>query len=142
MTWHLKNQTLEEHLNAISEGDFTKQLNNYYPIIEGEGVYISFGEHLYGGGYDSKNGKKNYQAYFPYWALEFIPDYDPSKWNEFPKVTPPYDVMMRADFTGGKNGYKAFYKHFEEGDCWCHADGTVMPKTYSDAIERFRPWDD
>lgn len=136
MTWHLKDREFEKKLEEFSGGNFVNSLNRE---IERENidsefvVWVGFGRKLLGD--DDKDNCLCFRAD----ELEEVPEYNPNKWNEYPKVTPPYDVMMRAD-TGG-NGYKAFYKHFEEGDSWCHADGTVMPKAYSDAIERFRPWE-
>lgn len=138
MTWHLKDRELEKKLIAINP-DFVKTLTDMVEenLNQPNGWFddksITEVELTYNGDY---LGMVSFLTY----ELEEVPEYNPDGWNEYPKVTPPYDVMMRAD-TGG-NGYKAFYKHFEDGDCWCHADGTVMPKAYSDAIKRFRPWDD
>lgn len=140
MTWHLKNRQLEAKLIAI-DPDFVKNLTE---IVE-ENLELTngwFNDESVTDIEINSNGHCIGELSFYTDTLEEVHEYNPKAWNEYPKVKPPYGVMMRADFTGGKNGYKAFYKHFEEGDCWCHADGTVMPKTYSDAIERFRPWDD
>ena len=127
MTWHLKDRELEKKLIAI-DPKFLERIN--------EGAVLKDNLRM-----DTCMMITDHVAVrFEAKDFEDVPEYDPDTWNEYPKVTPPYDVMMRAD-TGG-NGYKAFYKHFEDGDCWCHADGTVMPKAYSDAIKRFRPWDD
>lgn len=133
MTWHLKDRELEKKLielcprflSALDLAVYLSDDNENCVLVEAtrQKNDIELADNVF---------------YFCMDELEEIPEYNPKA----SKVTPPYDVMMRADFIGGKNGYKAFYKHFEEGNCWCHADGTVMPKTYSDAVERFRPWDD
>lgn len=72
-------------------------------------------------------------------CLETYQPYDPNNWNSYPKVTPPYDVLMRVELSNG-NGYKAFLHKFIEGDLWCFGDGKVMPKAMSDSVRHFRPW--
>lgn len=67
--------------------------------------------------------------------------YDPTKWNKFPNITPPEDVMMRVELSNGMC-FGAYYHSFLECGWWVHSDGTTMPKAYSDAVTRFRPWED
>ena len=141
MTWHLKDRELEKKLVAI-DPEFINELT--------EAVDINLKE---------TKGRFNHESTvdvelsiddetagtFRFFidTLEEIPEYNPNDWNEYPKVTPPYKLMMRIDYgPSNSRGYKAFYKHFEKEDSWCLADGTPLAKMYSDAIARFRPWED
>lgn len=126
MTWHLKDRELEKKLNELSNGEFSKILNESdmknpncicFTIDKKEDIELS--------------------VYLRPEAIE--PEYDPHDWNEFQKVKPPYNMMMRIEMYNGL-GFAGFFKHFIEGDQWCYADGSPMPKAYSNNVKRYRPW--
>lgn len=62
---------------------------------------------------------------------------DDRVWHEFPKIKPPYDVNLQVQMSNGKR-LIAYYHKFEDGECWCHKDGTVMPEAISSDIQQFR----
>ena len=136
MTWHLKNHALEKKLNElVGKNRFTEALNRECVCIENKKIIVvKFGE-------NTGHVKGSFRCYFEKAELTNI-GYDPHDWNNFPEITPPYDVMMRIDFENFSMGFKAFYKHFEDSDCWCYPDGVLMPKAYSDDVKRYRPWED
>lgn len=136
MTWHLKDRELEKKLIAI-DPEFIDKLQRK----EGYGNY---GFYLDLGGYVCSGdcGVPKIQIYLVREELEEVPEYNPYAWNNYPEVKPPYNMMMRVDFENFHMGFKAFYKHFEDGDCWCYPDGFLMPKAYSDNVRRYRPWDE
>ena len=69
-------------------------------------------------------------------SIEYVEDYNASKWNEYPKVTPPEGVIMRVE---GDYDYRGVAV-FREGE-WLFANS--MEKTpFGRYIKRFRPWDD
>lgn len=131
MTWHLKDRELEKKLNELSNGEFSKILNEAdmknpncicFTIDKKEDIELS--------------------VYLRPEAIE--PEYDPHDWNEFPKVKPPYDVMMRIEFENGE-GTKGFYKHcFDGSDYWFGNSRMAFSKTMliNNPIKRFRPWED
>lgn len=135
MTWHLKDRELEKKPIAI-DPEFIDKLQRK----EGYGNY---GFYLDLGGYVCSGdcGVPKIQIYLVREELEEVPEYNPNGWNEFPKVRPPYDVMMRIEMYNGL-GLAGFYQHFIDGDQWCYANGSPLPKEYSNSVNRFRPWED
>ena len=73
--------------------------------------------------------------------IEKIVDYDPHAWNNYPEVTPPYDVMMRIKM---KNGYlrAGYLKKLRDGDTWVNPNGVLMWNAENAEVELFRPWED
>lgn len=138
MTWHLKDRELEKKLEEFSGGNFVNSLNQE---IESDGidsefvVRVGFGRKLLG------DDDKDNCLLFRTDELEEVVEYDPHVWNEFPKVKPPYNVMMRVETHTGQ-GYKLFYNHLGDGDFWCDPNFLLMPKAFSDDVTRFRPWSD
>lgn len=136
MAWHLKDRELEKKLIAI-DPNFVKTLtdtveeklaNNVVNDDSVAVVELTYNDVYFG------------MVSFFTNRLEEVPEYNPKTWNEYPKVKPPYNIMMRVDFENYQMGFKAFYKHFEDGDCWCYPDGLLMPKAYSDNVRCYRPW--
>lgn len=138
MTWHLKDRELEKKLEEFTGGDFVNSLNRE---IERENidseffVWVEFGRKLSG------DDNKENCLLFRVDELEEVHEYNPKDWNEFPKVKPPYNVMMRVETHTGQ-GYKLLYKHLGDGDFWCDPNFLLMSKAFSDDVTRFRPWED
>lgn len=136
MTWHLKDRELEKKLIEICP-DFLEYIEFAIQTKEKDAdyIYVEFER-------ERENVTLGFNHLY-FWddELEEVVEYDPHVWNEFPKVKPPYDVMMRIEMYNGL-GFAGFFKHFIEGDQWCYADGSPMPKAYSNNVKRFRPWSD
>lgn len=135
MAWHLKDRELEEKLIAI-DPEFVDKLQ----IKEGcgnYGFYLDLGGCVYCGDV----GVPKIQIYLVPEDLEEVPEYNPKAWNEYPKVKPPYNVMMRVETHTG-HGYKLFYAHFKSGDCWSDLNHLLLSEAFSDDVTRFRPWED
>ena len=135
MTWHLKDRELEKKLIAI-DPEFIDKLQRK----EGYGNY-GFYLDLGGCVYCGDVGVPKIQIYLVPEDLEEVPEYNPKIWNEFPKVKPPYNVMMRVETYTGQ-GYKLFYAHFKDGDSWSDPNHLLMSEAFSDGVTRFRPWSD
>lgn len=91
MAWHLKDRELEEKLIAI-DPEFVDKLQ----IKEGcgnYGFYLDLGGCVYCGDV----GVPKIQVYFVQEDLEEVPEYNPHGWNEYPKVIPPKNVVMRCE---------------------------------------------
>lgn len=128
MALHLKDRAMEQKLNELSNGEFSKILNESdmknpncicFTIDKKEDIELS--------------------VYLRPEAIEA--EYDPHAWNEFPKVKPPYNVMMRVETYTGQ-GYKLFYAHFKDGDSWSDPNHLLMSEAFKDGVTRFRPWED
>lgn len=133
MTRHLKDRELEKKLIAIDPEfidklQMTKGYGNY-------GFYLNLGGYVYSG----DCGVPKIQIYLVPEDLEEVQEYNRHDWNKFPVVKPPYNMMMRIEMYNGL-GFAGFFKHFIEGDQWCYADGSPMPKAYSNNVKRYRPW--
>lgn len=97
MTWHLKDRELEKKLIAI-DCKFLTELNETVKekinefssdsLEEGDLITLMFCR-------DSQIelGK----LYFLFSELEEVPEYNPKAWNEYPKVIPPKNVVMRCE---------------------------------------------
>lgn len=138
MTWHLKDRELEKKLEEFSGGNFVNSLNKE---IESDGidseffVWVAFGRKLSG------DDNKENCLLFRMDEIEEVPEYNPKAWNEFPKVKPPYNMMMRIKM---KNGYlrAGYLKKFPDGDSWVNPNGVLMCNAENAEIELFRPWED
>lgn len=135
MTWHLKDRELEKKLIAI-DPDFIENLQKK-EVVGTKAYSIHFGDYVLSGSI----GSPRFYAYFDKSELEDVPKYNPNAWNEYPEVTPPYDVMMRIKM---KNGYlrAGYLKKFTDGDIWVNPNGVLMCNAENAEIEFFRPWED
>lgn len=138
MTWHLKDRELEKKLEEFTGGDFVNSLNREIERdnIDNEFfVWVAFGRKLSG------DDNKENCLLFRTDELEEVPEYNPHAWNNYPEVTPPYDVMMRIKM---KNGYlrAGYLKKLRDGDTWVNPNGVLMCNAENAEIELFRPWDD
>lgn len=128
MTWHLIDRELEKKLIAI-DPKFLQRIN--------EGAVLKNNLRM-----DTCMMITDHVAVrFEAKDFEDVPEYDPDTWNEYPKVKPPYDVMMRIKM---KNGYlrAGYLKKFPDGDSWANPNGVLMCNAENAEIELFRPWED
>lgn len=136
MTWHLKDRELEKKLIGLCS-DFLKRLDDgiYLKHKDENYILVSFDRQRSGNYLDGN------ELLFWIDELEEVQEYNPNAWNEFSKVKPPYNVMMRVETYTGQ-GYKLVYKHFGDGDSWCDPNYLLMTKAFKDAVTRYRPWED
>lgn len=137
MVWHLKDRELERVLEKYSDGNFVKALNFAIErdwIDAANVVTVEFERKFLSRGYTNDFSFRTDE-------LEEVSEYNPKAWNEYPKVTPPYDVMMRIKM---KNGYlrAGYFKKFPDGNSWVNPNGVLMCNAENAEIELFRPWDD
>lgn len=102
--YRLKDQDLQRHLDAISDGDFSRQIEGHLQNIKGRGTTdadyrLFFGE--LPGRYEIVN---RFSMLLYEHEIEVFEEYDPNDWNVYPDVTPPEGVMMRCIIkTPGRN---------------------------------------
>lgn len=146
MKYRLKDKELQRKLDEISGGDFSPRLQDAWSTNEGRSVAtFRFGDDL-----RCLSGLK-FCATFYEDEIEAIPEYDPTKWNEWPEVEPPEGVLMRVEVKYRDRNLDTpepqFWKIRERccaifnGSCWRHEDGSLI-LFQMDRLVRFRPWDD
>ena len=141
MTFRLKDKNLQVPLDALSDGDFSKRLQH---ANHDDGmIFVEFGEKLESPGFDLHRFNL---AFFDDEVKE-IHRYNPHGWNDYSKVNPPEGVLMRVECHDGSKACAQLRFFEREGFCrpeglWCDIDGTPWPIADSDAVVRFRPWDD
>lgn len=95
MAWHLKDRELEKKLIAI-DCEFLDNLNDavnekieeFSPDWMEEGDLITL---MFCRDHQIELG----ELYFLFHELEEVPEYNPKAWNDYPKVIPPKNVVMR-----------------------------------------------
>lgn len=142
MRYRLKDRELQRKLDELSDGDFSKQLAlNHKRICSSleflQQITLWFCK---------REGPLHALQITPD-MLEKVSDYDPHTWNDYSKVNPPEGVFMRVECHDGSKACAQLRFFEREGFCrpeglWCDIDGTPWPIADSDAVVRFRPWDE
>ena len=137
MTWHLKDREVEKALiklcpyfvDRLNWGVSSKEMGKEY-------VYVSFDRTM--------NDWVIDDCELMFWMeeLEDIPEYRTDKWNEYPKVTPPENVLMRleifrTDFCQSQHTYR-YAAVFLKGN-WLSNNETIEIKKTDEVC--FRPWE-
>ncbi len=130
MTWHLKDRELERKLNKFSDGEFSRILNEHTGPNESDCIVLEL----------EKNNNIELSVYIRPEAIEEIPDYNPKGWNEYPKVTPPENILMRVEAVG-RSGVFRDCAIFKDGVWQSDMDGEACGEFYA-KVKRFRPWED
>ena len=125
MAWKLKDKKLEAELNRLSGGEFSRRLNE---VVKSGASSIRL---------TINDGKV--AIFLDGRDLEQVPDYNPSAWNEYPTVTPPEGVLMRAE---------VFYPDGVYRECVIFEDGVWQKERngksvwdFRGRVKRFRPWE-
>lgn len=131
MKYRLKDRELQRKLDALSNGDFSRQLASNKKRIFAELNFL-----------------KQMILWFrksegPLHALMITPDmvekvreYDPHNWNEYPEVTPPEGVWMRCETDVNAIEHKIRHIAKFDGREW----RDYLSKQV--VVHRFRSWDE
>lgn len=140
MKYRLKDRGLQKKLDEISKGDLSDALEDCSAAVasalkRGKPTTIWFGI------------QPQLSLEITSDMLEEVREYDPRAWNDYSKVNPPEGVLMRVECHDGSKACAQLRFFEREGFCrpeglWCDIDGTPWPIADSDAVVRFRPWDD
>lgn len=144
MKFRLKNREFQAQLDRLSRGDFSRRLDEWNGDRSQELVNFSFGEET-----GNELFPRTFETAIRTADIEEVPDYDPSRWNEWPNVTPPAHVLMRVEILterfdqntpeprGGRPRFRGCAKF--DGHYWDFRD---MAHLSSGETVRFRPWED
>lgn len=139
MTWHLKDRELEKNLIKV-DPEFLSKLNTVCETLDTnkDGDFCKYQTCFVK---LNHYGKTIGELFLTRDDIEYKTTYNPHAWNNYPEVTPPYDVMMRIKM---KNGYlrAGYLKKFPDGDSWVNPNGVLMCNAENAEIELFRPWED
>lgn len=140
MRFRLKDRELQKKLDEISKGDLSDALEVCSAAVasalkRGKPTTIWFGV------------QPQLSLKITSDMLEEVREYDPRAWNDYSKVNPPEGVLMRVECHDGSKACAQLRFFEREGFCrpeglWCDIDGTPWPIADSDAVVRFRPWDE
>lgn len=128
MKYRLKDRELQKKLDEISKGDLSDALEVCSAAVasalkRGKSTTIWFGPQL--------------SLEITSDMLETVEDYDPRKWNDFPKIEPPVGVLMRVECNQMKTCLV-----FENGK-WRYPSGESFENyEFAFPVKRFRPWDE
>lgn len=144
----LQDRCLQDKLNELSGDHFIEALNNERHCkvvkvdgIDGDFVRVDFGRRCYG------------TECFTRFSILLQPSeisemkYDPKRWNCFPEVTPPQNVLMRIEilsYFGNKVKVQRCSGRFI-GNEWFFDSMVSYQSNWVDASReriRFRPWED
>lgn len=138
--YRLKDRELQEKLDAISGGDFSKRLQD--PAKSEKGFAVAYGD------FPEINGLRHLSLFLAD-EIEEVPEYDPNAWNEWPDVEPPRHKLLRTEILteridwdtpeprGGQSRFKG--SGIFDGTEWYFYDATTRKEGET---VRFRPWDD
>ena len=135
MRYRLKNRALQDKLDAISGGDFSKNLQD--PAKSEKGFAVAYGN------FPEINGLRHLSLFLAD-EIEEAPEYDPNRWNEWPDVEPPEYVLMQVEFKekDKETLYRSCWKW--SGFEWIWGDGRPTSSVRTDRLReiRFCPWGD
>lgn len=130
MNYRLKDKELQVQLDAISDGDFSRQLEaNRGAVVMG----IEYSEQATL--WFCKTGGPLLSIEITPDMLEEVREYDPHKWNEYPEVTPPEGVWMRCETDVNAIQHKIRRVAKFDGREWRDSLSKQV------VVHRFRPWD-
>lgn len=131
MKYRLKDRELQRKLDALSdENRFSDHLQRECESVKKWGstfIQVVFGP-------VAEPFGMSFTANFRLCDIEEVREHDPTKWNNYPEVTPPEGALMRVE---GEHAYAARYVVDDVGGYWMSDDGFELDNVY-----RFRPWED
>lgn len=140
--YRLKDRALQKQLDSISNGAFSEKLNTeaqkmFSPVLAREVFRVYFGD------FDALANR--FSVLFELDEIEETPEYDPTRWNVYPDVEPPSDVLLRIecyyeDDEPDENGqpnirYRGCLKYSKD-----YGFGLMLNQSEKPQRIRFRPW--
>lgn len=139
--YRLKNKKLQEQLNKLSGGEFGKAISEGGRLLYDDSGYlrkVEFGPYV-----GRSVLTRRFALVFETSDIEEVPEYKPQEWNDFEKVIPPENELMRCEWIDEEGDLLrgcAKYLFDQEGNGWWIVSdevGTMLKK-----VIRFRRWED
>ena len=138
--YKLKNRVLQGHLDVISGGEFSEVLKSGNVEFDEDGfATVRFGSSKH------ENNKtlvtEKFSVFLHKDEVIKLAEYDPTKWNRYPEVTPPENEWMRVE-QWSNNRCRLIGGIFRDGKWYCKQDvgGQYLEATL-DNVDQFRPWE-
>lgn len=138
--YKLKNRVLQGHLDVISGGEFSEVLKSGNVEFDEDGfATVRFGSSKH------ENNKtlvtEKFSVFLHKDEVTKLAEYDPTKWNRYPEVTPPENEWMRVE-QWSNNRCRLIGGIFRDGKWYCKQDvgGQYLEATL-DNVDQFRPWE-
>ena len=136
MRYQLKNKKLQRQLDALSDGEFSKQLidDRIVKMVDDSGkpvLKVEFGPIV------GKSYSRQLSYVFTENDIEEAESFRRDRWNKYPEVTPPENEWMRCEFLDEK----IIARWVPDGD----SQDYVWIDNYEQEVvdvSRFRPWED
>ena len=129
----LKDERLQRLLDEISDGDFSKQLNEHLQNICGRTGMTDADYRVYFGSLPGEREMVNrFSVLFFAHEIEEIKDFDPNGWNCLP-VEPPVGVWLRVEFNDREKCVVMF-----NGHDWETSSGKIVNPRH---VARFALWE-
>lgn len=146
MRYRLKDRELQRKLDEATDGEFSRRLQTDRERMGGM-ILIGCMGMIEDRRRHNHTKLQRMTLCFALDEIEEVREYDPRAWNDYSKVNPPEGVLMRVECHDGSKACAQLRFFEREGFCrpeglWCDIDGTPWPIADSDAVVRFRPWDD
>lgn len=131
-TYHLRDRKLQQKLDDLSDGDFSRQLN--YQSLDGLSPDFTF--RVWFGG--QVGNCFRYSTVFRVDEILIQEGYDPNAWNNYPETQPPMDLHMRVETATGFKCCAEF-----DGENWMYrsvGENGVQGLRVLKNVVRYRPW--
>lgn len=138
--YKLKNRVLQGHLDVISGGEFSETLKSGNVEFDEDGfATVRFGSSVH------ENNKtlvtEKFSVFLHKDEVIKLTEYDPTKWNRYPEVTPPENEWMRVE-QWSNNRCRLIGGIFRDGKWYCKQDvGGQYLETTLGNVDQFRPWE-
>lgn len=133
MKYRLKDRELQRKLDALSdENQFSDHLQRECESVKKWGstfIQVFFGP-------VAEPFGMSFTANFRLCDIEEVREHDPTKWNNYPEVTPPEGVWMRCETDVNAIEHKIRHVAKFDGREW----RDYLSKQV--VVHRFRPWED
>ena len=133
MKYRLKDRELQRKLDALSdENQFSDHLQSECESVKKWGstfIQVFFGP-------VAEPFGMSFTANFRLCDIEEVREHDPTKWNNYPEVTPPEGVWMRCETDVNAIEHKIRHVAKFDGREW----RDYLSKQV--VVHRFRPWED
>lgn len=143
MTYRLKDRVLQNHLDAISNGEFSRCLQTELQDIRGSGTTDADYRVFFGFMSGRSELVNRFSMLLYEHEIEAIPEYNPNDWNAYPEVTPPEGVLMRVEIEYPDGDVSRACSIFKDEVWWEAVNGEPIDEevTLIGKVKRFRPWE-